>query len=94
MPGKQHSELISILETAANEPIGIVIATDNIVKTRAALYRARVDEKNPAYADLQFRVWPYEDGDLIICHNQRPRSRGPTNLGDIDLDNILDLNLE
>lgn len=94
MPGKQHDQLLAILEAAANEPIGIVIFTNDTNRARAALYRTRMAENNPRYADLQFRIWPYEDGDLVICHDQRLPRSAPTNLGDIDLGGILDLDLE
>jgi hypothetical protein len=92
MPSKQHDQLVAILETASNEPIGIVLMTNDATKARAALYRARMAENNPAYSDLQFRIWPYEDGDLVVCHGQR--AKPPNNLGDIDLGGILDLDLE
>lgn len=92
MPGKQHDQLVAILEAASAEPIGLVLVTSDTTRARAALYRARMLENNPAYADLQFRVWPYDDGDLIVCHGSRPQPAN--NHGDIDLGSILDLDLE
>lgn len=94
MPARQHDQFVAVLEAAANEPIGIVLVTNDPVRCRAALYRARMTENNPRYADLQFRMWPYEDGDLVICHEQTAPAPKATNLGSIDLGGILDLDLE
>lgn len=88
----KHEELVTLLEAARCEPIGIVLMTSDPSAARAVLYRARSRESNPEYADLQFRAWPYEEGNLIICHGQaKPAS---TNLGDIDLGGILNLDLD
>lgn len=89
----QQDQFLAILEAATVEPIGLVLMTNDTTKARAALYRARAASNNPAYANLQFRVWPYEDGDLVICHAQNVKTP-PNNLGDIDLGGILDLDLE
>lgn len=92
MPGKQHDLLVAILEAARCEPIGIVIQTNDTVRARMALYRARALENNREYADLQFRQWA-EDGDLVICHNQKAPAK-PNNLGQLDLSGVLDLDLD
>lgn len=89
-----HDQLVAILECARNEPIGVVLSTNDVTLARADLYRARTKENNPEYADLQFRMWPYEDGNLIICHARRTPVDAPNNFGNIDLGNILDLDLE
>jgi hypothetical protein len=67
---------------------------NDITRARAALYRARATENNPAYADLQFREWPYDEGNLVICHGGRAPERRPNNLGSIDLGGILDLDID
>ena len=90
----QHDQLIAILHAALAEPIGLVLATDDPTRARAALYRARMTENNPDLADLQIRMWPYEEGDLIICHSSKAPASKPNNLGSIDLSGVLDLNLE
>lgn len=92
MPGKQHDLFIAILEAARCEPIGIVLQCDDPMRARAALYSARRIENNPIYADLQFRAWPYDEGNLVICHSSKPPP--PNNLGDIDLAGVLDLDLD
>lgn len=92
MPAKNHEAMVAILEAAACEPIGIVLMVSDTTKARAALYRARISEKNPRYDALQFRMWPYEDGNLVVCH-QAPTPK-PNNLGNIDLGGILDLDLD
>lgn len=92
-PSARHAQLVAVLEAASATPIGMTIFTNDPTRARAALYRARMVENNPAYADLQFRAWPYEDGDLVICHSG-VSTKKPNNLGSIDLDGILNLNLE
>jgi hypothetical protein len=94
MASRIHDQLIAVLEAARSEPIGIVIMTNDVTKTRAALYRARAAENNPAFADLQFRSWPYDEGNLVICHGGAVPPLHPNNLGPIDLDGILDLDLD
>lgn len=89
-----HDQLVAILEAARCEPIGIVLVVNDPVRARAALYRARTVENNPAYSDLQFRVWPHEDGDLVICHDARLPRQTPNNLGRIDLTGVLELDLD
>ena len=94
MPAKQHELLVALLEAARCEEIGVVVISSDPVRARAALYRARATENNPNYADLQFRMWPYEDGDLIICHGGQVPNTKPNNLGSIDLSGVLDLDIE
>lgn len=89
-----HERLVAVLEAARCEPIGLVLVTNDSTRARAALYRARTVENNPAYNDLQFRMWPYEDGDLIICHDAKLPPQRPNNLGSIDLSGILQLDLD
>lgn len=88
-----HDQLVAILEAARNEPIGLVVMTNDVTLARADLYRARAKENNPEYSRLQFRAWPYDEGNLVICHAQRTPTDAPDNVGDIDLGDILDLDI-
>lgn len=92
MPGKQHEELVSILDAALAEPFGIIIQTSDTVRAKMSLYRARAAANRPELAYLQIRTSPFPEGDLIICHNQKvPPIHPRTDLGTIDLQGVLDL---
>jgi hypothetical protein len=91
MPMKQQDMLLSILQSAAAEPIGIVIQTSDTARAKAALYRARSVCHDPALMALQIRTSPWKDqGDLLICHSQSTTKPMQHNLGAIDLSDILD----
>lgn len=76
--------LLTILQTALSEPIGLILKTSDPVRARAALYRARSEANDPNLSALQIRTSPLPDeGDLIICHHQAPK-RAP------NLDDLLD----
>lgn len=92
MPGKNHDLTLAILEAAVAEPIGLVLMCSDPTKARMALYATRKAVNDPEFNRLQFRMWPYEDGNLVICH-EAPAPK-PNNLGAIDLGGILDLDLD
>ena len=54
----QEQQCISILNSAATSTYGIVVKTSNAMKTRAALYRARIIIGDSEMKKLQIRVSP------------------------------------
>lgn len=92
MPAKNHDELLSILQMALEEPLGIVIQTSDTTRAKMQLYRCRAVANDPSLAVLQIRTSPFEEGDLIICHSNRtPQPKPATNLAGIDLGTVLGL---
>lgn len=92
MPGKNHDQLLAVLHAALEEPIGIVIQTNDTVRAKMSLYRCRAAAEDPALAELQIRTSPFSDGDLIICHSLKtPQPKASTDLGTVDLQGILNL---
>jgi hypothetical protein len=77
--------LVVILQTARDEPIGLLLQTSDPAKARAALYKARADSGDTSLSILQIRMSPFADGDLVICHPSQAPARRPTSpdLGDI-----------
>lgn len=65
--GPSIPELQALLYSALAEPIGLLLQVSDFPRARAALYRARVEAKDPDLAQLQLRASPgLEGGNLII----------------------------
>jgi hypothetical protein len=76
--------LLTILQAALDEPIGLILQTSDTARARAAFYKARADSGDPALAALQIRISPFPDGDLVICHPAPTAKRPPSpELGDL-----------
>jgi len=67
---------LDILYLALAEPIGLVVRTSDRDRARQQLYQARTKAGDDALKDLQFRVSPFSEGDLVVCH-QRPLVAAP-----------------
>lgn len=63
--------LKSLLYSALGEPLGLVLRTSDTERARQRLYAARRSAADPALDVLQFRLWPTEDGGLVICKTGR-----------------------
>lgn len=88
MAGVDQSLLASILESAMAQPIGLLLRCSDPIAARAALYRARTKAGNPAMSQLQIRISPFPDGDLVVCKGPGAGSgarRLGVDLGDLDL---------
>lgn len=76
--------LLTILQAALDEPIGLLLRTSDPSRARAALYKARADAgADPALSALQIRISPFDDGDLVICHPQATKRRHVPDIGEI-----------
>lgn len=64
-------ELLLLLDLAVGEPIGLLLRCSSAEKARAALYSARAASGDPRFVELQFRISPFPDGDLVICRAGR-----------------------
>jgi hypothetical protein len=60
-------DMQDLLYLAAAEPVGLIIRTSDVAATRSGLYKTRAKLNDPALADLQFRLSPFVDGDIVIC---------------------------
>lgn len=61
---------------ALAEPVGLLIATNDYVRLRDRLYRARSAMADPALTDLRICQSPWPDGQLVIT---RIKAEGKTN---------------
>jgi hypothetical protein len=64
-------DLLPLWIVAEQEPVGLLLRTNDVARAKAQLYRARADAGIPALAQMQIRTSPFPDGDLVLC-------RGPT----------------
>jgi hypothetical protein len=89
-------ELQDILYLALQEPIGLVLVTNDPHRARQRLYRARTEIQDPALEILQIRMSPLggsgssAPGDLVICKRQEPAKAPqpvlpPVSLSDLGL---------
>jgi hypothetical protein len=67
MPARDH---IPLLYRALNEPIGLLVSTNDAKRLRQQLYLARTEALDPALEILQFRMSPFPDGQIVICKGQ------------------------
>lgn len=89
MTDLSKTALLTILQTALAEPIGLVLRTSDPTRARATLYRIRSEANDPTLSVLQIRASPFPaEGDLIICHVRAPRSRASA--AHPSLDDLLD----
>lgn len=90
-----YAAVLAIWQAALSEPIGILIRTNDVTTMKAKLYRVRKKSQILDLMRLQIRTSPFPDGDLVICHSGKiPAIKPTTNLAQIDLGNILDLDDE
>lgn len=69
------TDLLELLYAALNSPYGVVIATDDPVRTKQQLYRERA--KDPDLGCLSFLTSPFNpSGELIILRTQEPNHEG------------------
>lgn len=77
--------LQSLLADALSEPLGLVLRTNDPARARQQLYSARAQSSDPSFAQLQIRIWPGPDGDLVIVKGEAPRAKPPVSgLDDIE----------
>lgn len=62
---------------AFDEPVGLLLATSDPQGLRAALYTARAKMSLPQLADMQIRISPWPEGQLVICHPPGVSSHAP-----------------
>lgn len=70
------AQLQEIMYLALSEPVGLLLQTSDRERARQAFYRARSAASDPALAELQFRVSPFPEGDLVICRQRVMQSAG------------------
>jgi hypothetical protein len=58
---------LPIWQLALQEPIGLLLRTNDPARAKAQLYRARADSQDPSLAALSIRTSPFEEGELVIC---------------------------
>jgi len=61
-----REDLIALLYQALAAPIGLVLATSDREQARQRLYAARATAGDPALAELQIRISPLGEGDLVL----------------------------
>jgi len=64
--GKAPSPWLSLWLQAKNEPIGVVLRTNDPHRAKQQLYRARADAGMPELVNLQLRTSPFDEGQLVI----------------------------
>lgn len=64
------AQLQEIMYLALAEPVGLLLQTSDRERARQAFYRARAAASDPALTELQFRVSPFPEGDLVICRQR------------------------
>lgn len=62
------AEAREILYLALAEPIGLLLRTNDPGRARQRLYAAK--REMPEASGLQFRIWPSEDGDLVVVNEK------------------------
>lgn len=77
------SEHLLLLHLALDEPLGLVLRTNDPVRMRQALYAARAASGDPRLTVLQVRMSPVPDGQLVIVRGQSPLGRP---VPDVELD--------
>ena len=82
--------LLVILQTAADEPLGLILRTSDTARARALLYKIRAESGDPRLASLQLRASPFPEGDLVICHPPTATRQPPA---PADIGSTLDLEL-
>lgn len=68
MPGDTQARTWgALLYQALSEPIGLLVRAPDRDRARQALYQARQQCMDPQLAQLQIRMSPWPEGDLVIC---------------------------
>jgi len=67
--------LLQLWLDALEQPIGVLLRTNDPNRAKQLLYRVRAEAKLDALANLQLRTSPFPDGDLIICHGATPEAK-------------------
>lgn len=80
----KRDEYLTILYMALAEPIGLVIATSSVERARQKLYTARRASLDPELDDLQIRISPFTDGDLVIVRQHTAVRSAPSTEGAIE----------
>jgi hypothetical protein len=80
-------DLLPLLYQALDEPFGLLVKVSDVIRAKAAFYRARADANDPALSVIQIRTSPFPDGDLVICKGApKPLARSAQpRLEDLDL---------
>jgi hypothetical protein len=66
----ERQALEQALLAALAESIGVIVEVSDPTAVRNALYRVRAKLADPAMTDLQIRVSPFAEGQLVICHRR------------------------
>lgn len=63
---REDNRLLQILYQALNEPIGLVLRTNDVHRARQRLYNARASAGDLVLARLQFRLAPWGKSEIVI----------------------------
>lgn len=74
--GTRQAEMTQLLYLALAQPIGLLVASSDREATRRSLYAAKYQAKDEALGDLQIRVSPWPEGELVIVHQTIIRQEG------------------
>ena len=63
-------DFLMLLLEAVQEPIGILVATNDFERARQKFYSVRREAKMPELDQLQIRMSPFSGGELIIINSR------------------------
>jgi hypothetical protein len=66
----KKDEFLMLLLEAVQEPIGILVATNDFERARQKFYAVRREAKIEALDQLQIRMSPFSGGELIIVNSK------------------------
>jgi len=67
---KKKDEFLMLLLEAVQEPIGLLISTNDFERARQKFYAVRREAKMPELDGLQIRMSPFSGGELILVNSK------------------------
>lgn len=67
---KKKDEFLMLLLQAVQEPIGLLVATNDFERARQKFYAVRREAKMPELEGLQIRVSPFPEGQLLLVNTR------------------------
>lgn len=66
----KKDEFLMLLLQAVQEPIGLLVATNDPERARQKFYASRRAAKMPELDGLQIRMSPFPDGQLVLVNSR------------------------
>lgn len=70
----QHRYLQQFLYQALGQPWGLLVSTDDPVRTQQKLYAAKYTSRDPALAGVEIKLSPVDGGELVIYDREKLRA--------------------